>query len=639
MALSTPLLGAVLALLTWPFVGLKPAPGIDPSWVEGLYMAAARGFDAGTQIVFTYGPLGFLDFPGAFEIGLGRLAFAWSGLIHLLLCIALLWASRRAFGLLAGLAIVLFATTMSFSDSLLIVAAVIGAAALLDEWSARMRLLLALGAGSLAGMQLLGSLRAGPVLVVMALAVLLGLPDRRRTLPAFAASLVLAFFVFWFATGQGFGNLADYALNTASVLNGYSSSMVYVLPGRWWQYPALFVGIATLGALAVAAGWRRDAPRRVGILVMVAALTLLMFKHSVVRSVPASAGICLAALLSIGLALVPYVRRSLAVGAIALLAGLTYLGNYESFSPLTFDFQKRADNFVDQLKEVVRPGGMAEEQRLGRQAMRDLYALTPPQLALLRSGTVHVASLETGVAYAYELDWDPLPVFQQYAAYTQRLDELNAAKLESASAPDRILWENAPAVDPTFAAVRPFPGTIDSRVPAWDSPAQMVQMLCRYRVEDWDERWAILRHSGDRCRPERQLETVSVASGEKVRLPATRADEALVVRVDGLGVSGLERLRAFLFRGARRNAVLGQNLWNVVPGTAGDGLLLRVPGWADYPDRFALDSHAATVSFGGEDATLDFGPSKLTLSFSALPLDAPAILPAAPAAQKRRVQR
>lgn len=484
-------------------------------------MAAERGMNAGSQIVFSFGPLGFLDFPGAYEIGLGRLAFAWSALVHLLFCIALLWATRRAFGLLFGLAVVLFATAMPFSDPVLIAAAAVGAAALLDDWRLRTRLLFALGAGSLAGMQLLGSLRAGPILVVMALAVLLGLPDRRRTLPVFAASLLLSFFVFWFASGQGLGNLEDYATNTASVLSGYSSSMVFVLPGRWWQFPAFAVGACALGGLVVAAGWRRDAWRRIGLLTMVAAVAFLMFKHAVVRSSPGSAGVFLAALLAIGLAMAPHVRRSIAIAAIAVLVGLTYLGNHEGFSPVTFDFQARAESFATQLKYVVRPGGLAEQRQLGREAMQAYYALTPRQLALLRSGTVHVASLEAGVAYAYELDWDPLPVFQQYAAYTRRLDELNAAKLESSTAPDRILWENAPAVDPTFAAVRPYPGTIDSRVPAWDSPAQMIQMFCRYRVESWDERWAILRHSPDRCRRERPLGSVTTADGEAVRLPPT----------------------------------------------------------------------------------------------------------------------
>lgn len=600
-------------------------------------MAAERGLNFGTQVVFSFGPLGFLDFPGAFAIDLGRLAFAWSALVHLSFCVALLWASRRAFGLLAGLAITLFAASMPSSDPVLITAAVVGAAALLEEWSPRLRLAYALGAGALAGMQLLGSLRAGPVLAVMALAVLLGLPGRRRTLPAFAASLFVSFLVFWFATGQGLGNIDEYALNTASVLSGYSSSMVYVLPGRWWQFPGFVLGIGTLVALALAAGRRWDAPRCAGLLAMVAAVAFLMFKHAVVRSSPGSAGVCLAALLAIGLALAPHVRRSLAVAAIAVLVGLTYIGNQEGFSPVTFDFKARAESFITQLKYMAKPGGLAEQQLAGREAMQAYYALTTRQLALLRSGTVHVASLEAGVAYAYGLDWNPLPVFQQYTAYSERLDELNAAKLESSSAPDRILWEDAPVVDPTFVSVRPYPGTIDGRVPAWDSPAEMVQMLCRYRVEDWDNRWAVLRHSRDRCGLERPLRSLDVAVGERVSLPATKRDEALLVRVDGLGVMGLERLRAFLFRGARRHALLDQHAWNLIPGTAGDGLLLRIPAWADYPGHYALDSGTTTIGFESEDATLTSGPSDLTLHFSALPLDAPAVLPAAEA-QKRRLR-
>jgi hypothetical protein len=74
-------------------------------------MAADRGLDFGTQIVFSFGPLGFLDFPGAYVIDLGRLAFAWSALVHLFFCVSLLWASRRAFGLIAGLAITVFAAS------------------------------------------------------------------------------------------------------------------------------------------------------------------------------------------------------------------------------------------------------------------------------------------------------------------------------------------------------------------------------------------------------------------------------------------------------------------------------------------------------------------------------------------------
>jgi hypothetical protein len=637
LALSTPLLGAVVAVLTWPYSTLAPAAGIDPSWVAGLYMAAERGMDFGTEIVFSYGPLGFLGLPSLFEVDLGRLAFAWSGLVHLALCVALLWASRRAFGLIFGLAIAIFAIVVPFSDPIVVAAAVAGAAALLGDWSPRLRLALALGAGALCGMQLLGSLRTGPVLLAMGVAVLLGLPDRRRTFLAFAGSGLLSFFAFWFATAQGIANLDDYAANAISVVSGYSASMVFSYPSRWWQVPAFVIGIATLVALTVAAVWRRDRMRRIGLGLMMAAVVFLMFKHAIVRSSPSGDGAFLAALLAIGLALVPHVRRALAIASVIVLAGLAYLGNEETLD-VGLDLRAHAESFFDVSEALLTPGRAAEEQFRGREAMRGFYALTPWQLELLESGTVHVAPLEAGVAYAYDLDWNPLPIYQQYTAYTERLDRLNAAKLDSVSAPDRILWMNAPAVDPTFADVRPFPGTIDRRVPAWDSPTQVVQMLCRYRVEQWDDRWAILRRSPSRCGPERPLESIVIDNGEAVPLPATRPDEALLVRVDGLKVSGLERLRTFLFRAAKRSTVLAGHRWNVIAGTAADGLLLRIPRWADYPGKFALDSGSSTVSFerdGGSLTGVD-DSTELTLAFSALPLERPGVLPTA---QKRRVQR
>ncbi|MDX6609333.1 MAG: hypothetical protein QOF85_1258 [Solirubrobacterales bacterium] len=636
MLLSSPFLGALLAVLTWPFPNLTPTYGLDPSWVAGLYMAGERGLDAGTQIVFSYGPLGFLGLPNLFEIGMGRLAFAWSALVQILFCTALLWGSRRAFGLLVGLAVTAFAAATPIGDPILIAAAVIGAAALLGEWSARARLTLAAGAGALAGMQLLGSLRAGPTLVAMAVAVLLGLPDRRRTFPVFFAALVVTFMAFWFITGQALANIDDYAVNTANVVGDYSAAMVAVYPSRWWQTPATAVGLATVAALCIAAVWRRDNMRRLGLVLMVAAVSFLMFKHAVVRYSPGNSGVFMAALLGIGLALVPYVRRPLAIAAVIVLAGITYVGNEEAIGT-RLDFRQRAETFQAELETVALPGHAEDAQQRGREEMIATYGLSPAEVALLRSGTVHVAPWEAGAAWAYDLNWDPLPVFQQYSAFTPRLDQLNAAKLESSSAPELILWQNTTTFDPNAINV---PGAIDARWPAFESPAQMVQMFCRYRVVRWDEEWAILRHSPNRCSRERPLATVTTGNSEGVHLPPTRPNEALIVRVDGLAVSGLERLRTLLFRASGRIAVIEGNPWNMVGETAADGLLVRVPRWADYPGLYRLGRDISEIGFGRAPGFLTGvdGSTKLTLHFSALPLDRSAVLPRA-AAQKRRVQR
>jgi hypothetical protein len=313
------------------------------------------------------------------------------------------------------------------------------------------------------------------------------------------------------------------------------------------------------------------------------------------------------------------------------------VGNQELVE-IRFNLRQHTEDFTNQVAIVAIPGRAEDEQRLGREEMQATYGLSAAQLAVLRSGSVHVAPWEAGAVWAYDLDWDPLPTFQQYSAYTERLDRLNAEKLESPTAPDSILWQNTTTFDPN--AVN-YPGAIDARWPAFESPAQMVQMFCRYEVASYDEEWAVLRRRPDRCGRERVLGTVKAGNNEAVALPATRPNEALVVKVDGLQVSGAERLRTFLFRAQNRHVAFSTSAWNIVGDTASDGLLLRVPRWADYPGKFALSADSPTVAFervGGILTGVD-GSTELTLRFSALPLDAPAILPAEAAAQNRRVQR
>jgi hypothetical protein len=177
------------------------------------------------------------------------------------------------------------------------------------------------------------------------------LAERRRSLPTFIAALSLVFAVLWFATGQGIGNLDDYAVNTASVVSGYSASMVYIEPGHWWQGPSFIIGIATVAVLCVAAGWKRDNARRVGLAFMVAAVVFLNFKHSAVRASPGNAAVFLASLLAVGVVLAPYARRLVAISAIAVLVCLALLGNrYLIDSRL--EFTDHASHFAEQLGTI-----------------------------------------------------------------------------------------------------------------------------------------------------------------------------------------------------------------------------------------------------------------------------------------------
>ena len=81
----------------------------------------------------------------------------------------------------------------------------------------------------------------------------------------------------------------------------------------------------------------------------------------------------------------------------------------------------------------------------------------------------------SGAAWAYELDWRPQPVFQNYSAYTSALDRLNAATIEGPDGPERLLRENAQVVDAEF----PTPD-IDNRFLGWDPPEQARAVLCNF---------------------------------------------------------------------------------------------------------------------------------------------------------------
>lgn len=57
-------IAAVVGLLTWPVISLAPEPRVlDPSWQAALHMSFRSGLHFGRDVIFTYGPLGFLALP------------------------------------------------------------------------------------------------------------------------------------------------------------------------------------------------------------------------------------------------------------------------------------------------------------------------------------------------------------------------------------------------------------------------------------------------------------------------------------------------------------------------------------------------------------------------------------------------
>src|SRR5215210_7602336 len=93
------LAAALVTLVSWPVTGnMQPRLDFDGAWEIALRQALHDGLDYGSDLVFTYGPLGFLREPMLVYASTARIAFVYGLLVHFVLCATLIWGLRRALG-------------------------------------------------------------------------------------------------------------------------------------------------------------------------------------------------------------------------------------------------------------------------------------------------------------------------------------------------------------------------------------------------------------------------------------------------------------------------------------------------------------------------------------------------------------
>jgi hypothetical protein len=582
-------LGALVAWLTWPGVVSAPAPGLDTSWQAAISVAAQRDLQFGKDVVFTYGPLGFLSVSGLYYRGLSAATFAYTVGLHLALVGVLLASARRVVPLpIAAVAVYALVRTfdVAVENALLPALVLVGCLWGVRRGDPRAAVGAAAVAGVVVGLTALTELRLAifaAVLLLVAFAAL-GARDGAAAAAVSAGAAALTFFSLWVAAGQAVANISPYLSRGWDLVAGYSAAMNFEEPARRWEYVAAALVVAVLATVAVAATRSWPPRARVGALALGAAFAFLSLKEGFVRHAGlhsvfffASAATAVLAYGALG------ARRTVAAGA-AALAFAAYFGSLQTLGWRDFDPVAPARAAVREAR-LLATG--AAERRIERErtAMRTAYGLDASTLADLRGRTTAILPSESGVAWAYpELAWRPVPVFQTYAAYTPSLDELNARFLRSRRAPERIL--------------RHLGGILDLRNAAWDPPAATLALVCRYVERRATLRWEVLARVHDRCGPAEAAGSVSFHPGQLVHVPGANSHELVYARLRGLTSSLLYRAQALLFKIRQPDVTTSAGpRYRLVPATAGDPLLMSIPRTAAYSGAFAFARvRAFTVS-------------------------------------------
>ena len=296
--LQQPLLGRWLLGLAAAYVAFASVPvsigwygtGLDASWKLGLNLAHSQGLVAGRDIVFTYGPLGYLIYAEpvsgapllALVFQLGLYAVFVAALFRLAWILpsptTALWTA-----VILGLAVVLYSPAPEAQILLAIDAVALIALVDVSDWRyAELALF-----GFLSGLGLLAKLNQGiegaalfPI--VLATVAYRDRPLHRRAagrLLVAAAVLPVSFVAMFIASTGSLSSIGPYARNGWQIVAGYSEAMS--LPGPLWQaaLACAMIGVTFLAVMAVTGDLRALWPGMAPALL----ITFFAFKYSMTR--------------------------------------------------------------------------------------------------------------------------------------------------------------------------------------------------------------------------------------------------------------------------------------------------------------------------------------------------------------------
>ena len=558
----------LLVVAAWPTWRMAPAGGLDASWNTGLVLAHINGLRFGPDIAYTYGPLGYLWVPST--ISLSSLV---EGFLYAILgCGCLVYAtvaacSRRFEGwaALAVAAVVAVAAPLEdFAPELYSVALVLLAFLVAQGEVSIPPRVFVVAAGLAAALQTLVKPTAGAVALIAVAIAATGQGSKLRNAATGALGFVAGFLVLWLLASQRLTDIPSWVHVAVNLSLGYADAMAIEQTGRSFEYLviAILIGWVVIYALR---NVRAVPDRRSSILrLMLGALaSWIVLKEAFVRHDLHSA-LAFYTVSLMALALQPRIpRRPALAGLLAASTVMTAVALTVTL-PTLIDPTASVQSFFSAVTTTARSGERARMNTVAQTTLEASYQVPDAFLTRIGGSSVHVDPTEISLAWAYGLNWKPVPVFQRFAAYTPYADSLNARALAGGDAPAYVLRQNEAA--------------IDGRNEVWDSPRYMLALLCNYSQVGATTEWQLLARGKDRCSSPRPISTVVAASGETVPIPAPRSPHSIEVVTIQSHLSFLQRLEALLSKPFGTRTVDADGIpYRVTQATTSGPMIVHMP--------------------------------------------------------------
>lgn len=531
---------AALWFVVWLSLLKLPAPptsGLDPSWRMVIGYALGHGLQWGTDLIFTYGPLGYLLAATNHGANYGDFLI-WQAVSNAAFA-TVIWLLGRQF--LGWRKVAYYAYFLllvaNYLDAMHMTMILLLAVAWLRESVGRRRwpaVLIGIALAVLSLIKFTNLMLAG-----FGLLCVIGHHAWRRRwadLALSAGSFGLTFLIGWALCGQNLLNIPAYILSSLNATSGYGEGM-----SLHEEPKTLLLGIACavpLAAYYLLSLWRRnDLPRAAAVMLILAAGSFINWKHGFVRAdghVFAHFLSCLLVPLTFPALMQddgPFrrVKAGLLTATVLLSSWAIWLQFPSVFADSLTSWNlnlKSAVNSLRALPHLKRDARTAFDETAKQHAM-------PAMRRVIGKEPVDMIGNEQAYLLFNRFNYRPRPLFQSYLPYTLELARLNEAFFKSDRAPQFVIQK----LD-----------TIDYRIPALEDSLSLRQLFYHYSYV-LDEKGMLLwkRNKSDASLDEKMLiSETTVGFGEVVSVP-DMGEKAIWVEYM-VRPSLLGSIRAFLYK-------------------------------------------------------------------------------------------
>lgn len=352
-----------------------------------------------------------------------------------------------------------------------------------------------------------------------------------RWIPASVAYLLYSLLFLQTLSRKDLPSIIDYIGNLWQISSGYSSAMSLIGPfgGLAMAFFSLISLIPLLYFLLKS--------QHIGLAISFLFPIFLAFKHGFVRQDGHVLIFAITMIFTAGLCLLKLEDRPVKVQKLSYVLYALILLSCASITYGNIGYTSRIGQFgpSDVIRNVNRVSLLLnwnqftersrQSTRANISALNQSVKLPETVLEKVRGKTIDIIPWEFSIVPANGLNWQPRPSLQSYAAYTEKLDEMNYQSL-SRSPRDFLFYQ--------FQA-------IDGRHPFFDEPKAFSYVFCNYKPESIDRLFTteslklpyilLDKQNASRCAADGTGETTSIAWDTVYELP-TRENAITRARIE-----------------------------------------------------------------------------------------------------------